>query len=398
MEIIRNFQDLDTTPQRKMVLELVETALESIQPEEVFKKNVRLEGNNLRIVDATYDLSAYEHVYLIGFGKGSAKNAKLLEDLLGEELTEGYVIDTTPQDFKKINFAQGTHPLPSQANLDFTKSVIDRFEDKVSEKDLVLVIVAGGGSVLFELPKNLSLDELIKKNDELLKSGLNISQMNDERKKFSRVKAGGLTRILFPSTVAALIFSDVPGNDLSTVASGPTVKGANEQEDKYFENVSNFLVLSNRTALLAMKQKAGELGVNARIYSDEFQREAKEAGQKLIGETKTGEVLLVGGETTVHVTGSGKGGRNQEVVLGALPHLNENIVIASFDSDGWDNCESAGAIGDTRTVEKAKKQNLDIEDHLKTNSSFDFFEKTGDAIITGRLPSNVSDIIVVYKK
>ena len=394
MGLIKNFENLATTPQRKIVLELIEAGLDAIQPEVVFKKNVSLEGATLHILDSKYDLKEYEHIYLIGFGKGSGKNAKLLEDLLGEKLTEGYVIDTTPQEFARINFTLGTHPLPSQTNLDFTKSVVDRFENKVSEKDLILVVVAGGGSVLFELPasrqggpESLSLDELIKKDDELLKSGLTISQMNDERKKLSRVKAGGLARILYPAKVVGLIFSDVPGNDISVVASGPTDE----------ENAENILVLSNKTALLAMEEKAREFGINARIYSDSFQSEAKTAGQKLIEQTQPDEILLVGGETTVHVTGNGKGGRNLEVVLGALPYLDEKTVIASFDSDGWDNCESAGAIGDFQTVENAKNQSLNIEDHLKNNNSFDFFEKTNDAIITGRLPSNISDLIIVYK-
>ncbi|HKC14827.1 MAG TPA: DUF4147 domain-containing protein [Patescibacteria group bacterium] len=377
MGFIKNFDKLATTPQRKIVLDLIETALSSIQPEKVLE-NFTVEG-----------IKNYEHVYLIGFGKGSAKISKIIEQKLGDKLTEGYVIDVTPEEFNKIQFTQGTHPLPSQTNLDFTKKVVERFENKLTQKDLVIVVVTGGGSVLFELPNFLSLPELIKKNDELLKSGLNIEDMNAERKKISKVKGGGLARILQPAKVLGLIFSDVPGNNISTVASGPT-------DDPSAENI---LVLSNKTALNAMKQKADQLGINAQIYFDAVQGEAKVVGPELIKTAKSNSVLLVGGETTVTVqNNNGKGGRNQELVLGALSKVDEQTTIASFDSDGWDNTEFAGAIGDLSTLNKAKEQNLNVDEFLNNNNSLEFFQKTEDGIETGRLPSNVSDLMIVYKK
>jgi len=420
--IIQNFDSITTTSARKIVLTLVEEAFLSIQPDEVFKKNVNLNGNSLNILDSSYDLNNYEHVYLIGFGKGSAKNAKLLEDLLGEKLNEGYVIDTTRQDFKKINFTQGTHPIISQENVDFTLRVMDRFS-KLTERDLVLVVVCGGGSAMFEHPHSVSLEQKIEIEKALLKSGADIIEMNKIRQHLSDVKGGGLAQILYPATITTLIFSDVPGNDITYIASGPTVKDDtkiedalnlmkkynisnvpreafidNPQDDKYFEKVKNIIVLSNLTALNATNSKALELDIASEIFSDHFQGDARSAGQILISECKPNSILLVGGETTVHVTGNGKGGRNQEVVLGALQFLGNQTTIASFDSDGWDNCESAGAIGDFQTLEKAKNLNLSIEEYLKTNNSLDFFTKTGDAISTGRLPSNVSDLMIIYKK
>lgn len=385
MGFIKNFDELATSPQRKIVLNLLETAISSIQPEEVLK-NFQIDHTEL-----------YENIYLVGFGKGSARISKLIEQKLGEKLKEGYVIDVETIDDEqsgKIQFTHGTHPLPSQTNIDFTKRVVERFENKVSEKDLVIVVVCGGGSALFELPiEGKTVEDIINLNNELLKSGKTIQKMNEERKKLSRVKGGGLTRILKPAKVLGLIFSDVPGDNLATVASGPTID----------DSAENILMLSNKTALDAIKKKCSQLGIDSQIYFDAVQGEAKEVGKELIRVAKEKCVLIAAGETTVTVENqNGKGGRNQELVIGALNHLiteeANNIAIASFDSDGWDNSEFAGAIADFQTVQKAKDMKLDNQKYLDENNSFEFFQKTGEGIITGRLPSNIADLMIVYKK
>lgn len=408
MGFIKNFEELATTPQRKVVLELIETALSSIQPENVMNE-FQIENNELKIKEKTFKLEDFENIYLIGFGKGSASISKIIEQKLAEKLTEGYDIDL-PADrqvsdepaesearhgrqFSKVQFTLGTHPLPSQINIDFTKKVVDRFKNKLNEQDLVLVVVCGGGSALFELPiEGKTLEDLLNLNSELLKSGKTIKEMNIERKKFSQVKGGGLARLLSPAKVVGLIFSDVPGNDISTIASGPTDE----------TSATNIFMLSNRTALEAMKKKADELGIRSQIYFDAVQGEARIVGTELIKTAQPNAVLLAAGETTVTVRNKqGEGGRNQELVLGALSNSTieqlNNVTIASFDTDGWDNSEFAGAIGNFQTVEHAKKMNLNLEEFLNNNNSFDFFQKTGDAIITGRLSSNVSDIMIVFK-
>jgi len=435
----KNFEKLAITPQRKIVLQLIEEALTSIQSENVINSSVRVENNKLTIMDKIFDLSNFNRIFLIGFGKGSAKNSKLIEEKLGEKLTEGYVIDlprptnervetgTNPEEFKKIQFTEGTHPLPSAQNVEFTDNLIKRFKElSLTEKDLILIVVCGGGSAMLVHPYRISLDAKIKVGKALLESGADIIEMNTIRQHLSTVKGGGLAEILYPAHVASLIFSDVPGNDLSFIASGPTVKDAttiddainllkkynlldqlgfnredfseNPKEDKYFENVFNLLVLSNLTALSAMKEKAQELGLRTEIFSDKFQGEAKNTGSDLVKNTPPNSVLLVGGETTVKVKGEhGQGGRNQELVLGALPFLDDKTVISSFDSDGWDNSHFAGAIGDINTVNKARELNLNPQEFLDNDNSLEFFEKIGDGIETGRLPSNVSDLIIVFK-
>ena len=426
---IKNFDKLATTPQRKIVLELIEEAFSSIQSENIINNNIKIDGSILTIKDnglpagsQTFDLSAFDRVFLIGFGKGSAKNSKFIEEKLGNYLTDGFVIDTNPEDFKKIKFTKGTHPLPSEQNMIFTKFLLkDELRD-LSEKDLFIVVVTGGGSALFENPYRANLDKLIAIEEQLLKSGADIFEMNTVRKHLSLLKGGGLLKYLYPSRVVSIISSDVPGNDLSVISSGPTVRDhttvedalnivdkyhlkeitiddftQTPKEDKYFENVFNFLILSNQTALEAMKQKAYDLGLAADIFSNSFQMEAGKAGETLIKSAEKGTILLAGGETTVKVTGGGEGGRNQEVVLSALSSIDENTIISSFDSDGWDNSSLAGAIGDIYTTNKAEEMNLEPSEFLNSNNSLEFFEKVGDGIKTGRLPSNVSDLMIVYK-
>lgn len=423
---IRNSHKLATTPERKAVLKLVETALESIQPHEVFKNTIERNRNVLKIANHEYDLDEFKRVFVLGFGKGAAGNTKLLENLIHDRITAGWVIDTEGEKFKKIEFTKGTHPLPSDANFKFTKKIISKLTG-LTKKDLVLIVICGGGSAMLVAPHAITLKQKIEVGRALLKSGANIKEMNIVRKHLSDVKGGGLAGILYPAKVATLIYSDVPGNDLSTIASGPTVHDGSTIEDakhiikkyglekelklpekafvekpkerKFYNNISNILVLSNETALRAMQRRAKELGYRAEIFSDRFQSDAKEAGHKLIRDTHPASILLVGGETTVHVgKKAGKGGRNQEVVLGALDRVGRDITICSFDSDGWDNSENAGAIGDWKTVEKAQSLGIKPKGFLETNSSFDFFEKTEDAIDTGRLPSNVSDLIIILRK
>ncbi|HVZ67172.1 MAG TPA: DUF4147 domain-containing protein [Patescibacteria group bacterium] len=423
---IKNYHDLAITPERKIILKLVEAALESIQPEEVFKKNIHLDQDTLSIVNHEYDLNNYERIFILGFGKGSAGNSLLLEKLLGKRLTAGYVIDTEGEKFKKIEFSKGTHPLPSEENFKFTQKILQKFSD-LTEKDLVLIVVCGGGSAMLVHPHAITLEKQIEVGKALLKSGATISQMNTVRKHLSDVKGGGLAQALYPATIATLMYSDVPGNDLSVIASGPTVEDKttvkdalkiistfgidkemnlplnafveNPHDRKFFKNVRNTIVLSNQTALHAMQEKAKELGYRAKIFSDRFESDANIAGKKLISEAHSGTILLVGGETTVHVgkTG-GRGGRNQELVLASLPFVKRDVTICSFDSDGWDNTENCGAIGDSKTLEKCKELKIDPENYIKTTSSFDFFAQTRDAIITGRLPSNVSDLMIVFRK
>ncbi len=425
MGFIQNYDALATTSERKIVLGLIETAYSSIQPEIILKKNFALSDKVLKVKNESINLADFERIFLIGFGKGSARISAIIEKTLGDLLTKGFVIDVTKEEFSKIEFTLGTHPLPSQINFDFTDKLVNQFRD-VTAKDLIIVVTCGGGSALLEQPAFLSLAQSIDIFKQLLKSGANINQMNVVRKHLSKVKGGGLATLLYPATIYNLVFSDVPGNDLSTIASGPLVIDRSTKDEawqiieqfnlnksfpltykifvetpkdeRYFQRIKHSIVLSNRTALEAMANRARSIRKKVRIFTDTFQGEAKFAGKTLIENTNNNSILLAAGETTVKVTGSGKGGRNQELVLGSLRYLTKDTLITSFASDGWDNIEAAGAIGDVQTIKKAQDAGIEPQKFLNDNDSLSFFKAVSDAILTGRLPTNISDLIIVLRK
>jgi len=424
MEYIQNYDELASNENRKIVLQLIEAAYASIAPQEVFKKDFSFKDGLLTIQGQGYNLKNFNRVILVGFGKGSSGICKILEEKIGDVITEGYDIDVVDETFTKLKYTKGTHPLPSQANFDYTETVINACKD-LTEKDFVLVVTCGGGSVLFEKPHTFDLEHMINVNKTLLESGATISEMNLIRKHLSQVKAGGFAKILYPATVVNLIFSDVPGNDLSVIASAPLVRDPSliddaiavyekyalednqllspedfietPKEDKYFEKVSNLLLLSNLTALNAMEKKAKTLGFNCYVMTDRLQGDARTMGKQLIAETPKGQILLAGGETTIKVTGKGKGGRNQALILNSLPFIKDDTVIASIDSDGWDFYELSGALADKDTLKKIEDQHIDVKPFVDNDDSYGFFEKIGDGIMTGKLESNVSDLFIVFK-
>ena len=422
--IIRNYADLALTGERRVVLAILEAGLAAIQPRTALAGSFTLAGERLTIRGRTVELTTFDRIFLIGFGKGAVSICRYIEDTLGERLTAGWVIDVGEASFRRLHYTRGTHPLPSAENLDFTREVLENIRG-LTDRDLVLVVVCGGGSVLFEAPARASLAQLAALNDALLRSGATISEINTVRKHLSMVKGGGLAVALYPAAVEGLVFSDVPGNDLSVIASGPTVPDTTTREDaravlarygltsqldlspadfietsceeRYFARVRNTIMLSNLTALNAMEAKAAELGLPVFFYSDRLQGDAKEVGPMLLHLCPPGQVLLAGGETTVKVQGTGRGGRNQTLVLAALPFV-AGGVIASVDSDGIDFFHFAGAIGDSLTVRRAEQQGLDPGRYLEEDNAYEFFSAVGDGIFTDRLESNVADLMVVYRK
>ena len=422
MNLIKNFSTITTSERRKTALKILEAGLMAIQPEKVLLEKIKVEDGILRMANKRIKLSKFERVFLIGFGKGSAEVSSFIEGRLGNLLTKGWVIDTVAKKFKKIFFTLGTHPLPSEENVSFTEKVLEETAG-MTKKDLVLVVVCGGGSALFEAPHSLSIGKLREVSAKLINSGATISEINVVRKHLSKVKGGGLAKHLFPAKIINLIFSDVPGNDLSVIASGPTVRdgstikkalqildkyGINRSDipessltelpkrAEYFENVDEVIVLSNLTALEAMNVEAKNLGYKSFIFSDRIQGDARKMGKKLIEQTPPGKVLLAGGETTIKVVGKGRGGRNQALVLASLP-IEDDTLILSFDSDGIDYYHFGGAIADKNTWEKAKGLKINPQEFLNNDDSSSFFEKVGDGILTEKLGSNVADLIMILK-
>lgn len=409
MGFILNKEELATSKQRREALDILETGLEAINTEKILRRKVSLKEGILNIDGYFLNLRSYEKIFFVGIGKCALDGAKVVEEILGDYLTAGVVIDVREAadanalaSRSKIRYFQGTHPYPSEQNISATKEILKMVED-LGEKDLVLALISGGGSSLFELPiDGVTLEDIVQKTKELTAKGADIYELNKTRKSMSQVKGGKFAEICSPAQVVSLLFSDVLGNDISTIASGPTVLEAPS------ERVKNILIASNVDALEAMEKKAQELGLGTTIETDRFSGNASEFGKSLaLREPKQKTCILFGGETTVVLPASapeselrrGEGGRNQMMALSALPHMQAGSVLVCAASDGWDNTDHAGAIIDQELFEKAKNLNLSPEEFLEKSDSYNFFKKVEDgAIYTGKLGSNVSDLcIILYK-
>lgn len=424
---IKNFENLALTEARKDALQIMESALEAIDTETVIKKNIRVENNFLFVRNQKFSLADKKRIFVVGAGKCSIDGARALENILGDRISAGAVIDIREEKLHKVQVFKASHPFPKEENIYAAKKIVELLET-VTKNDLVISVISGGGSTLLCLPFNGGYEKETTLIEFLFKSGVDIKELNILRKHFSKVRGGNLAKIAYPAKMISLVFSDVPGNNLEIIASGPTVKDTTSLKDvatiikkykieercgisidefietpkdkKYFANVSNILFLSNMTALEAMKNKAGELGYKPKIITDKFTGEAEELGEKIVDQikkTKQKTVLIYGGESTVTIKIDGKGGRNQELALSALNFIEEDNLIIALASDGKDNSDIAGAICDVVTKKKAQKLNLNIMEYLRKNNSYHFFKKIEDYIETGITGSNVSDLVLAIK-
>ena len=348
-----------------------------------------------------------------------------IQSILRNKISCGYVLDLKEGSLGNIVCKVGTHPLPTKVNIQATKELMDMLS-VCEEGDLVLCVVSGGGSALLCQPHDMACDTEVTIISALTVKGATIQELNTVRKHISSVKGGNLAKIIYPATCISLIFSDVPGDDIGIVASGPTVKDSSTnrqaaeilekynvlemcqmpscnlletpKDNKYFAKIHNILFVSAQQALKAMEEKAEDLGFKVKIFSKNFQGEARELAPNIIMESKKGECLLGAGESTVKITGKGVGGRNQEMALAALSVISENQVLACVATDGHDNTESAGAIVDKTVLKRSAVLKLDPKTYLENNDSFTFFQSLGDQIITGNTESNVSDFFVCLKQ
>jgi glycerate-2-kinase len=343
-------------------------------------------------------------------------------------LSGGVVIDLIPDQTEHyFRYFQGDHPNPSGRNVAATQELISFLKASRSD-DLVIFLISGGGSTLLAQPRDFEVTLEQKIFQVLTSQGATIQELNTVRKHLSLARGGFLADYAYPATIVSLIFSDVPGNDLSFIASGPTVLDqttvfeADHLIDKYhvrsqldlpfdyfvetpkdptrFARVKNILLLSNQVALEAAQQQSLEMGYQAIICDLKLSGEARQVGPtiaKVLHQSPAGTVLLYGGETTVTIKGQGSGGRNQELVLATLSELREDEVILSLASDGHDNGPAAGAIGDIKTVAQAQVLGLSIEKDLIDNNSEHFFAQVGDALTLTTPGANVSDLILAVK-
>jgi hydroxypyruvate reductase len=450
VEILKKFS-LDELKQIAKVI--FSKAVTAVDPSQRLKEMLQIEKNHLMIrmeegTKKVFDLNAFNRIFLIGTGKASSSMAQAIEKIFGGRITKG--IMTTkyghmlPLQYVKI--IEAGHPIPDQKGLEGAKKIKSLVQDS-GPQDLVIFLLSGGGSALLPLPVNrITLKEKQGTTQLLLDCGADIKEINTVRKHISQIKGGWLARWAYPSTILGFILSDVVGDQLDVIGSGPTVpdtstfEGAWDILGKYdllkriapsirshlllgkegkveetpkpgdpaFEKVHNILIGSNILALRAAEREASSLGFNTLILSSSIVGETREAARfhgSIAKEViSTGNPLLrpacliSGGETTVTIKGHGLGGRNQEFALAGALEISglDRVVILSGGTDGTDGpTDAAGAIADHTTVERGRSMGMDAKAYLENNDAYPFFQSLEDLLITGPTHTNVMDIRVV---
>jgi len=439
---------MNTKKLRKDALAIFNAGIKAVDPVTAVKRHFKLQDSILSVGERTYDLASYNKVYVIGAGKASAAMAQPLEEIIGDRIKAsainvkyGHAVQ-----LKIIRVNEAGHPVPDEAGLKGTKQIIQLLQ-QTGEKDLVICLISGGGSALLPYPaQGLTLENKQKVTKHLLEVGATIHEINAVRKHISKVKGGQLARLVYPSTLISLILSDVIGDNLDSIASGPTVpdtstfsdclhildkynirqkipagvlehlergvkgeiKETPKAGDPVFKKTQNVIIGSNIMAVKAAKEKAQELKYHSLVLSSFIEGETREVAKVHAAVAKeilsTGSpvsrpaCVISGGETTVTIRGKGLGGRNQEFALAAAIEIDglEDVVILSGGTDGTDGpTDAAGALADGETVRRAKELGLDAEYHLLENDSYHFFKPLGDLLITGPTFTNVMDLQLV---
>lgn len=444
MNFIKNRSELERDYLHKIALDIVEYGLESADPYRAILSSIRVGDGVVHVKNLEIRIGGRVHV--IGFGKASKKMASALHDVLNRCIVGGIVISPEDPGFiGPIEVAKGDHPIPSINTLKSSQKLLEYLQSSVGEDDVVFVLISGGGSALFEVPENgVALDDIGRLTRELMKRGADIFELNAVRKRFSKTKGGKLLRYIKAKTIVSIIISDVVGDRLDTIASGPTAPDETSYRDVYniltkyglwsempdrmrsvveaglsgeipdtpkpgdpiFSKVYNVIVASNAIALESMARKAEDYGFKPLVLTSMIEGEAREIGRALASIIKNIEfyskpiekpaALLAGGETVVTVKGGGVGGRNQELCLSlAISIRGLNAVAVCMGSDGIDGVSpAAGAIVDGSTVDEGYRAGLDPVKHLGSNDSYGYFSKIGRAIITGYTGTNVNDLFL----
>ncbi len=432
---------------RKAAGEIFQAALDAANPQTAVHRHVRREGERLLAGGAVYDLSR-GRVVVVGAGKACAAMAAAVEEVLGDRIRDGVVVvkDGYALPLRRIRVTQAGHPVPDARGVEGILAIVGLLTETGPE-DLVIVLISGGGSALLPAPVHeTTLAEKQAMTRALLACGATIEEINAVRKHCSRIKGGQMARALFPARSLTLILSDVIGDSVDAIASGPTVpdtttygealevirryrvedripvsilrhleRGARGEipetpkaGDPCFATAHHCIVGNNFQSLLAARDRAARLGFQALLLTTALKGESREVAKVLaallLEMRRSGHplspptCLLLGGETTVTVRGKGKGGRSQELVLaGAIAIAGgRDLVIWSVGTDGTDGpTDAAGAVADGDTWARAKEVGLDPLRALEENDAYHFFEGLGDLIKTGPTLTNVMDVILL---
>jgi hydroxypyruvate reductase len=435
-------------PIRQHALEIFQAALKAVDPIEAIFRYVRLTDDVLQVGEHRFALKDYDRILVVGAGKAGAPMARALEELLGDRIADGVIVvkEGHGLPLAHVRIHEASHPVPDERGIKGAEEILALVKD-AGERDLVLCLMSGGGSALLVAPADgITLEDKQEVTRLLLACGAGIHEINSIRKHLSRAKGGGLARFAYPATVVSLILSDVIGDDLNVIASGPAVPDTSTFDDtrqildKYdiwnqvpqsvrsrierglkgeiedtpkagdavFKRCYSKLVGTNIQALKAAESEADKLGYGTLILSSTVEGEAREVAKVLTAIAKevrdsgnpvaAPACILCGGETTVTIRGDGKGGRNQELALAAALAIDGlgNIVVLAGGTDGNDGpTDAAGAIVYSHTLARARTEGLDPFDYLSRNDSYHFFQPLEDLVITGPTRTNVMDVYMV---
>jgi glycerate 2-kinase len=431
---------------REAAIEIFLAGVESVKPGNLIRRFVSLQGNSLIINELKFDLLKVRNIFLIGAGKASALMALEMESILGKRISGGHIVTKYQHiaSLKYTGITEAGHPVPDENGLKGTESILT-IAEKAGKDDLVICLLSGGGSALMaDIPEGCTLPDLKHLNEIMLKSGLDIREMNCIRKHISRVKGGHLAKTIAPATLVSLILSDVIGDPLDVIASGPTVPDSStfadaieiikkykiekkiplqinqvlqegyagkrpetlKDKDDLIHNAFNFIIGNNTLALNEAAKKARFFGYEPSVISNSVDGYIKDVADQIVKiaiktkkESPRDKIcLLFGGEPTIKVEANGLGGRNQHLGLLAAEKIanTTNITILSAGTDGSDGpTDAAGAVCDSDTLANAQKLQLDIHRYIEEFDSYNFFKKEGGLIFTGPTQTNVMDIMVV---
>ena len=434
---------------RDLALGALDEVIAASDPMKAVMRNVRVEGKQLLVEKDSYDLEKFERTFVVGAGKASARMAEAVETLLGDRITDGLVNvprNTASPSTRKIQLNNASHPLPDESGVAGSIRMKNLLA-KAKKDDLVICLISGGGSALMPLPtEGLSLGDKQSVTKQLLTAGATINELNAVRKHLSKIKGGWLAKSADGAQILTLILSDVVGDPLDVIASGPTspdkttfndaiavlrkydlfekvpstvqkiltegrdgrIPETPKPDDSVFEHVKNYVLFNNRLACEAALVYLRKRGVTTEILTTTMEGESNQVGVMLGSIAKEiaswnrpvakPAALIAGGETTVTVRGKGTGGRNQEVALGAALRLPtaEGVAVASMGTDGIDGpTDAAGAIVDGRTILRAEAKGLKVLETLANNDSYRFFKNLEDLIFTGPTGTNVNDVAIV---
>lgn len=429
---------------KKYLKQIILPLLDALDPGALLQKKIRVRKGTIEWDSRSYRLNPDSSIYVIGAGKGSARMAQELERLLGDAITDGAIVtkDGYGLPCQKIRIIEAGHPIPDEAGTAGAKEIL-ALARRANRDDLVIGLWSGGGSALLPLPiSGISLPAKQQVTDFLLRSGAVIGEINTVRKHLSQIKGGQLARAVGAARMVNFILSDVVGDRLDVIASGPTVpdpttfndaieilkryrlwdeidfsvrlaleegvRGERPETPKRLGRwIENILIGNGEAAVNEAARQLRRMGFHPHILTSVLEGESREVAKVLVALAKEIQsrrkgkpvCFIAGGETTVTVRGKGKGGRCQEFALSAALSLagTRGITAAAFSTDGTDGpTDAAGAVATGETVQRATRKRMDPRMALAENDAYTFFDALGDLIRTGPTRTHLNDLYLLF--